>query len=77
MVGAWRPRWFVNRVEYSAPIQRLLRLTDRRWLRRLDSNQRIAESKSAVLPLDDASILWSNTGDSNPYHRFGRPRCYR
>ena len=56
MVGAWRPRWFVNRVEYSAPIQRLLRLTDRRWLRRLDSNQRIAESKSAVLPLDDASI---------------------
>lgn len=32
MVGAWRPRWFVNRVEYSAPIQRLLRLTDRRWL---------------------------------------------
>ena len=36
-----------------------------RWLRWLDSNQRVRESKSRALPLGDTPI-WSTRRDSNP-----------
>ena len=49
-------------------------LATHRWLWWQDSNLRVAESKSAVLPLDDTTI-WSNQRGSNPYHQFGRLRC--
>ena len=47
-----------------------------RWLRWLDSNQRVRESKSRALPLGDTPI-WSNTRDSNPFPQFGRLVCCR
>ena len=32
-------------------------------------------SKTRVLLLHQSPVFWSNTGDSNPYHQFGRLRC--
>ena len=46
-----------------------------RWLRWLDSNQRVRESKSRALPLGDTPI-WNSQRESNPHLHLERVATY-